>query len=277
MDTLSPAERRVARALLSDYPSAGLSTATELARLASTSAPSVVRFTTRLGLGGFSDLQERLRNELKVRQDSPASRAEVELEGEGPSEMTNRGSVHRADLLVESIRSVPTSQIEEAVRSLADLSRAVLLSGGYFSTLIARYFSLQLSQVRPKVFYLAEPMHRDVNYLLGARRRDLFVTFDLRRYESETLIATQEAGRRGCTTLVITDQWLSPACAQADIVLPTETRASSFDSMVPALALVESLISPVINAIGPAAVEQMSEWEAINSPHRRHLADDEPS
>ncbi|MGH3099188.1 MAG: MurR/RpiR family transcriptional regulator [Streptosporangiales bacterium] len=275
MDALSPAERRVARTLLSDYPSAGLSTAADLARRASTSAPSVVRFATRLGLDGFSELQGRLRTELTVRRESPARRARSNPGRGTAAELTDQNAAHRADLITESIASVPSSEIDATVRALSDISGAVLLAGGYFSSLIARYFGLQLSQVRPGVYYVGEPMHRDVNYLLGVGKRDVLVAFDLRRYESDTIALAQEAKRRGCTTIVVTDEWLSPASTYADVVLPVPTEASHFDSLVPVLSLVESLMPAVVGAIGPAAVQQMAEWEALSNPRRRKLADDE--
>ena len=67
MGRLSAAERRVARALLADYPSAGLSTVAELAERAQVSPPTVVRFAQRVGLPGFGALQTALRDELTRR------------------------------------------------------------------------------------------------------------------------------------------------------------------------------------------------------------------
>lgn len=43
MDELSPAEKKVARSLLSSYPSAGLASAASLAQHAGTSTPTVLR------------------------------------------------------------------------------------------------------------------------------------------------------------------------------------------------------------------------------------------
>ena len=72
---LSTAERKVARALLADYPSAGLGTVADLARSASVSAPTVVRFTQSLGFAGFPHMQLQLRTELTRDSASPLARA----------------------------------------------------------------------------------------------------------------------------------------------------------------------------------------------------------
>jgi len=57
LPTLSKAERRVGRALLADYPSAGLASAARLAERAEVSPPTVLRFAQSLGYDGFTDLQ----------------------------------------------------------------------------------------------------------------------------------------------------------------------------------------------------------------------------
>ncbi|HEX6443655.1 MAG TPA: MurR/RpiR family transcriptional regulator [Streptosporangiales bacterium] len=274
MDTFSPAERRVARALLSGYPSSGLTTAADLARRASVSAPSVVRFATRLGLNGFADLHARLRDELAVRRVSPANRAAVGASTGATSGAVTREWLQRADLIVASANSIPPAELDAAVRVLADPSRTVVLTGGYFSHLAARYLSLQLAEIRPRVHYLTEPLQRDLSYVLDLRKRDVLVAFDVRRYEAETASLTQQVSRRGCTVIVVTDEWLSPSCAHADVVLPVITSAAPFDSLVPVLSLVESLIRPIVDAVGQAAVERMKDWETIGNPARRKLADE---
>jgi DNA-binding MurR/RpiR family transcriptional regulator len=182
-----------------------------------------------------------------------------------------RGGRHRAALIVESLSTIPPSELQSAVRALADPGRTVLLTGGYFSHLIARYFSIQLGQIRSHVHYVAEPAHRDIGYLLESGKRHLLVIFDLRRYEQEARVAVREARKRGATTIVITDEWLSPAAATADIVLPVAVRAEPFDSLTAVLCLVESMIPALVSAIGPSAIDRMRAWEELDA--RRHLLD----
>ena len=49
MDELSPAEKKVARSLLANYPSAGLASAAALAKAAGTSTPTVLRLVVAAG------------------------------------------------------------------------------------------------------------------------------------------------------------------------------------------------------------------------------------
>lgn len=62
MPGLTPAERKIARAILASYPLAGLEPIADLAGAAGVSAPSVVRFARTLGFDGYRGLQERSRS-----------------------------------------------------------------------------------------------------------------------------------------------------------------------------------------------------------------------
>ena len=69
--TLTQSERKLASALLSDYPFAGLITIQELAERAEVSPPSISRFVTKIGLSGYQEMQRRLIRELKGGDNSP--------------------------------------------------------------------------------------------------------------------------------------------------------------------------------------------------------------
>ena len=71
---LSPAERKVGRALLADYPVAGLAPVAELGAAAGVSAPTVLRFATRLGFAAYADFQAALKREISEELGSPVRR-----------------------------------------------------------------------------------------------------------------------------------------------------------------------------------------------------------
>ncbi|MDX3977670.1 MurR/RpiR family transcriptional regulator [Shinella sp.] len=71
----TPAERRIAEAIL-DTPSTAITwSITDAARIAKVSEPSIIRFCRRLDCDGFPDFRLRLAQQLAVRQ-APASPAE---------------------------------------------------------------------------------------------------------------------------------------------------------------------------------------------------------
>ena len=70
-DDLTAAESKVATALLADYPFAGLSTVTELAKRAQVSTQTIFRLIAKLGFSGYAEFQRALIGEIKERYHSP--------------------------------------------------------------------------------------------------------------------------------------------------------------------------------------------------------------
>jgi DNA-binding MurR/RpiR family transcriptional regulator len=102
--------------------------------------------------------------------------------------------------------------------------------------------------------------------LLDASRRDVFVIFDVRRYQPATIELARTAANAGATIVLLTDQYLSPISDIAEAVLPARVDAPSpFDSLVPAMALVESLVAGVSDKLGPAARKRIRRLEALRS------------
>lgn len=266
MDEVTPAERKVARALLARYPGAGLQSTAALAATAGTSKPTVLRLLARLGFGSYPVFQERLRAEVtRSMGASPLSRAQAHGLGHrapAPGESVFLRAVGRRAQLVTRLRdSVPPGEIERAVTLLAGRPRHVVVSGGYFSRLVARMMAMQLDQLIPNVDYAEEPLGADVGKYLRAGRDSVVIVFDLRRHELAAKELVSMAKSRGATVLLITDESLSPSAEEADIVLPVAVDGIPFDSFAALLVLAESLVDAVFDRAGEAAVERMADWE----------------
>ncbi|MGA5411336.1 MurR/RpiR family transcriptional regulator [Streptomyces lavendulocolor] len=272
---LSPAERKVARVLLAGYPAAVFETVATIAERAGVSAPTVLRCASRLGFRGFPDLQAALRSELDARNASPitlytpAESSEREREREGaPRDSAAAHLGERAVLVQQAVAQtfdeVAAHEFEDAVSLLGDPRRRVHVAGGRFTHLMAEYLGMHLMQFRDQVSLLP---HRDVertSFLTQLARRDVTVLFDYRRYEADKTLIAELARERGGKVIVFTDPWLSPAAAHADVVLITQVSSDSpYDSLVPALAVVESLVAAVLDRIGGDGHERMKKAESI--------------
>jgi DNA-binding MurR/RpiR family transcriptional regulator len=261
MGELSPAERKVARTLLSSYPSSGLQSAASLAKQAGTSTPTVLRLVARLGIGSYPDFQRRLREEVTHHMSSPVSRTE---RGVRQHEVTGSFTAAVADkmALVEALgSSIPPSEFDRAVRLLAGRPKRVAVIGGYFSRYLAMLFATQLDQAIPHVTYVAEPLGHDIGRLLGLTTGAVAVIIDFRRYELTSKQAADIAKQRGATVVVVTDQGLSPAAEVADVVLPVPVDGIPFDSFVGLTALLETLVEGVLAATDGEGLARMKEWE----------------
>ena len=68
---LTAGERKLATAILADYPYAGLSSIQELAERSEVSSASISRFVIKIGLSGYQEFQKELIGELKDGDRSP--------------------------------------------------------------------------------------------------------------------------------------------------------------------------------------------------------------
>ena len=262
MDELTPAERKVARALLASYPGAGFQSTAALAAAAGTSKPTVLRLLARLGFGSYPDFQERLRAEVtRSMSASPLSRAQARRAAPPDDSAFLRAVGQRARLVSRLSDTVPPGEIERAVTLLAGRPRHVVICGGYFSRLIARMLAMQLDQLIPNVDYADEPLGADVGKYLRAGRESVAIVFDLRRHELAAREVVSLAKSRGASVLLITDESLSPSAEEADIVLPVAVDGIPFDSFAALLVLTESLADAVFDRVGETAVERMADWE----------------
>jgi DNA-binding MurR/RpiR family transcriptional regulator len=262
MEELTPAERKVARALLARYPGAGFQSTAALAATAGTSKPTVLRLLARLGFGSYPDFQERLRAEVtRSMSASPLSRAQAHRAASADESVFLRAVEQRARLITRLRDTVPPGETERAVALLAGRPRHVVVSGGYFSRLVARMLAMQLDQLIPNVDYADEPLGADVGKYLRAGRDSVAIVFDLRRHELAAREVVAMAKSCGASVLLITDESLSPSAEEADIVLPVAVDGIPFDSFAALLVLAESLIDAVFDRVGEAAIERMADWE----------------
>lgn len=259
---LSKAERRVGRALLADYPSAGLTSAAQLAERAEVSPPTVLRFAQSLGFDGFTDLQVALRAELSAQSNGPLTRLpDAPAAGSLLDRLLQQARAQN-DRAVETLAKLPGPALEAAVALMADAGRPLYLHGGRFSQLLAQHLAAHLEQLRPGVRLLNEPAGRDLGAMMELARRDVVVLFDYHRYQRSAADLAARVHRAGATVLLITDDLACPVAPDAEVVLAaSSTVGTVYQSMAAGFLLTELLIPLVMDAIGESARTRMALWE----------------
>jgi DNA-binding MurR/RpiR family transcriptional regulator len=259
---LPAAERRIARVLLADYPVAGLETVARLAARASASGPTVLRLTSRLGFSGYPELQRGLRAEIASREHSPLAGYDSRAPGDdGPGgDLASRAGAQLSAAVRATLDQLDRADFSRAVALLCDPRTRVVTTGGRYSSLLADYLAAHLAQLRPQVTAVRGDERAVASLDLG--RRDCAVLFDFRRYQPDVIQFGQAAARGGARVVLITDPWLSPLAGVATAVLTAEVTAPSpFDSLVPALAVVESLIAAAVREFGDAPRARIAAYD----------------
>lgn len=266
LPTLSKAERRVGRALLADYPSAGLASAARLAERAEVSPPTVLRFAQSLGYEGFTDLQVALRAELTARSNGPITRLPsapaVSTKVAGLLDRLLQQADAQNGRAAETLAQLPASAVEAAVALLSDTGRPLYLHGGRFSHLLAMHLAAHLEQLRPGVRLLTDPSGRDLGAMIELTRKDVVVLFDYHRYQRSSADLAARVHRAGATVLLITDDLACPVAPEAEVVLTaSSTVGTTYQSMAAGFLLTELLIPLVMDAVGEPARTRMALWE----------------
>ncbi|MET7337592.1 MurR/RpiR family transcriptional regulator [Nonomuraea sp. NPDC005650] len=262
---LPKAEQRVARALLAGYPTVGLEPLAAVAKLARTSAATVLRLAYRLGFEGYPELQQALKRETQQRYASPLAQYGAAEAGDQESVgvMARSRSV-LVDATTMTFDQLPEGELARAAELISDRSRRVSAAGGRFSDMLARYLVAHLHQLRPNNAHVGGATSDHAAYLLDVGRRDVLVLFDYRRYQRETIMLARQAAAKDAKIILLTDPWLSPAAAVADVVLPAQvTSPSPFDSLTPALAVIETLVAAVVEQLGESGRERVAQYDQL--------------
>ena len=260
---LTPAERKVARTLMAGYPVRGLDPVAKLAAAAGVSAPTVIRLVSKLSFDSYAGFQQSLKSEVSARLSSPlAMHAERAAAGSGdPLSLAGRLF---CDGIAASFARLPRAEFDQAVRLLADSRRDVTLIGGRYSSMLADYLAAHLMVLRPGVHLISCAGADRITGLLDVGRHDVLVAFDYRRYQHDTVRLATAAKRHGATVIAFTDPYLSPLAASADVILTSSVRSPSpFDALTPALALVEAVISALVDRLGDGPLARMARYDSL--------------
>ena len=259
------AESRVARALLGEYPTAGLETVAKFAKRARTSGPTILRFIGRLGFENYADFQEALRSEIQARLQGPLSRYKARrvTASDAPAAVVAHNLQQNIEVVERNLRPI----LGTIVALLADTDRQVLCIGGRFSWTIASYLHHYLREVRPSVRLVRDSSAAWADYLLDIRPGDIVVVFDYRRYQQDVLNFARVAAAQQAEIVLFTDPWYSPVAAFAKVVIPCPVSIpSAFDSGVTGLAAVEIIVAALLDALDDLPRDRIATLERLRRP-----------
>jgi len=246
LDTLTRAERQLAQSVLENYPASGLGPLTALAMDAAVSVPTVARMVQKLGYKGYPEFQAALREELKAKVKTPIAKHDTWAEAAPSGHILNRFT----DAVIDNIRltlgQIDPNAFDHACDLMADQDHHLYIVGGRITHTLAEYLFLHMQVIRPGVTHVQSTSNTWPHYLLNAKEGDVFVIFDVRRYENNTLKLAELAHQRGARIVLMTDQWRSPVhqlatvCLSNRIVVP-----SAWDSATTIMLLLETMVSSI--------------------------------
>src|SRR5258706_9788975 len=154
-DRLTQSQKRIAEYIVEHSQTVAFSTVDQMAAQLDVNPSTIVRFTYRLGLNGFPDLQERMRELVRgqlSRTGDPINDRQVAGHLEGTS--FGASLSHDWQNLHRTISGLNTAAMGRAVNILTRARRAYIVAG--FSTFpVAQYCALILDRLRSEVSLIA--------------------------------------------------------------------------------------------------------------------------
>lgn len=268
---LTPAEHKLAHALLANYPVAGLSSITEFAKAARVSTPTALRLAKKLGFTGFPAFQAALRGEVSAQLQDPIARHQRWSKDAPDAHVLNRFADAVMDNLRSSLKLVDHRSFDHIADLVADLSHAVHIVGGRITMPLAEYFHTHLHMIRPGVTLMPALPASWPQYLLNMDRGDILIAFDVRRYDPRLAELANIAHQRKIRIVLFTDQWMSPIASIAAHAFPLRIEApSGWDSNVATLFMIEALIADIVDRRWSDTEQRIRELESITGRLRRN-------
>ena len=230
-DEFSRSQKDVAQYVVDHLDEVAFHTAEELARRASTSSSTVVRFAQALGFEGFPELQEAARDEYRHhhRRFAPP---QAGLETAAPLFSLDQNPFEQAIAadhvnVEDTARKVSRSEVEAAIEAIASADR-LLIAGTDQMAFFASYLRhlLMLLDVRAEI--AASPSQESLSRLGRIDESTLVIGLSAGLPHPLVVRAMKIARHRKATTLAISDATLSEVSKLADRTLYYSSSSPAF-------------------------------------------------
>ncbi|MGA2926036.1 MAG: MurR/RpiR family transcriptional regulator [Solirubrobacteraceae bacterium] len=241
-DEFSRSQKDVAQYIVDHLDEAAFQTAEELARRASTSSSTVVRFSQALGFEGFPELQQAARDEYRRRPpgvtETPAATAPLfsldhtEFEAALAADHVN---------VEDTAHKLSRSAVEAAIDAIASAEK-VLIGGTDQMAFFASYLRHLLMLLDLRAEIVASPSQEALGRLSRIDERTLVIGLSAGRPHPLITRTMKLARHRKAPTLAITDATLSEVARLARIRLYYSSNTPAFvRSHTALLSLIQAL------------------------------------
>jgi DNA-binding MurR/RpiR family transcriptional regulator len=249
-DDLTHSQKRIAEAIVEDPQFVAFATVDKLAERLSIAPSTVVRFAYKIGLNGYPDLQERVRQvvrgQMRGNTSDDASDAALTSHLAGPPGVSLLNDLEN---LRQTIGALDSERLAAAVEILAH-ARNVFVVGGYASGALAAYTALTLERVRGQAYLIEDHGGRHIPALFQSDVEDALLAIGFAPYSADTVQILELAKSRGIQRVGITDTPISPVGQRADIVLPARVSGvGAQNSLVAPLAVINTLLNGITSAL----------------------------
>lgn len=256
-DELTNSQKRIAETIVEDPEFVAFATVDKFAGRLGVSPSTIVRFSYRLGLAGYPELQDQVR-ELVLRKlathDGSAEDGATSHLGDSVFAESIR---HDAAQLARTAERLQLEDLDHAVDLLVN-ARRVRIAGGVTTFAVAYYTAVSLDRVRGAVALLTGNPP-PTGAVLDMKDGDVLLAFTFAPYARTTRGVLAAAKRRGASVIAVTDSQISPLRSQVDVLIPAAVSGiGTQNSLVAAMAVANTIVNGV-SSRSPEALERYSD------------------
>ncbi|QYN18987.1 MurR/RpiR family transcriptional regulator [Amycolatopsis sp. DSM 110486] len=258
-ESLSAAERRVAR-YLADHPDeVAFASADTLGQVTDTSDATVIRTVKALGYPGLPALKKELQQTVRDRL-TPAGRLGRSLDelGDDPEAVLSRVLAESIELLEDARRTIRPDSFAAAVKLLGEAREIVVLGYGGLGVL-GEYLTLRLVRLRMRARSAKTSGFLLADELLGLNEHDVLVVIAHQVVSTEIDVAINHAHEVGARIIVVTDMLAEALAGRASLTLTTPIGNSQLLSVqATTLALFDALVLAIASREQEPALHAMA-------------------
>jgi DNA-binding MurR/RpiR family transcriptional regulator len=256
-DRLTQSQKRIAEYIVDHPDRVAFSTVDQMAGQLGINPSTIVRFTYRLGLKGFPDLQERTR-QLVRGQLSAASEIVNENSVLVHLEGTAFGTSLGQDLqnLRRTISAIKVEDLQRASDMIV-AARQVFVLGSFNAYSVAFFLGLALDRIRGNTTVWSGDMTLLGSQSLGLGPEDCLIAFTSAPYAVSTQRVALLAKEAKSKVIAVTDTPISAVGQIADVILAAAaTGAGLQNSFVAPMAIANALLNGVAAANSERTLER---------------------
>src|SRR5438270_1231971 len=239
-DDFSRSQKDVAQYIVDHLDEAAFQTAEELARRASTSLSTVVRFSQALGFEGFPELQQAARDEYRRRAPSGTELTAAPLFSLDQTEFEAALAADHVNV-EDTAHKLSRSEVESAVDAIVSAEK-VLIAGTDQMAFFASYLRHLLMLLDLRAEIVASPSPEALGRLSRIDEQTLVIGLSAGRPHPLITRTMKLARHRKAPTLAITDATLSEVARLARIRLYYSSNTPAFvRSHTALLAIIQAL------------------------------------
>lgn len=280
---MSAAKRAVGDFISENWKYVAFLNAAQLAAEVGVSESVVVRFAKDLGLRGYPDLQDQIRDLVmddmgildlyRGTTEDRSSTIDSRIQHSLDADVSN---------LTRTMESLSSDAAEAAARLLLE-ARQIAVIGARTSRAPASVAALYLNAVLANARHVENTNSDIYDQLRGLDDRDVVLAFILRHYNRDTVAQVAYARSRGAKVITVTDSAQSPLVQDSDHVFYAHVDGPSFYLSQVAVLGIVNLLLLLVATLGDvetqganlAELEEIYDTYYYSKPIRRRPAADE--